>query len=80
MVQFQKGDLAKAQFKGYPLWPLRIISITNQEKSTPEFVGFCYGSHDLQTVMEGNLLSYENNYPKASKSTAKGVNHAFPRV
>ena len=38
---------------------------------------FCYGSHDFQTVVEANLLSYENNYLKASKSTLKGVNHAF---
>ncbi|XP_065568979.1 hepatoma-derived growth factor-related protein 3-like [Artemia franciscana] len=77
MVQFQKGDLAVAQLKGYPLWPVRIVSITNREKSTPKFVVFCYGSHDFQTVMEANLLSYDIKRLKTSESTTKGVNHAY---
>ena len=59
MVQFQKGDLAVAQLKEYPLSPVRIVSITNREKSTPKFVVFCHGSHDFQTVVEANLLSYD---------------------
>ena len=69
--------MAVAQFKGYPLWPVRIVSITNQKESTPKFIVFCYGSHDFQTVVEANLLSYSGNYAEASKKTAKGVNHAF---
>ena len=77
MVQFQKGDFEVVQLKGYPLWPVRIFSITNREKSTPKFVAFCYGSHDFQNVVEANLLSYDTKRLKTSESTTKGVNHAY---
>jgi hypothetical protein len=52
MVQFQKGDLALAHFKGYPLWPIRIVSITSQKVSKKTAKGVNHAFRECESSFD----------------------------
>ena len=80
MSKFKKGDLALAKFRNYPLWPVRIVDVNTQSEKASKFLVFCYGSHDLQTVLEVNLVLYAEKSKEASHKTERSVNKAFQEL
>ena len=80
MSKFKKGELALAKFRNYPLWPERIVDVNAQLEKVPKFLVFCNGYHDLQTVLEVNLVLYVEKSKEASQKTEKSVNKAFQEL
>ena len=78
--QVKAGGIALARFAGYPLWPVRIIETVKTATGSTKYRVFCYGSHDQQLIIDGQLVDYESNKEEASKRITKGVKKAFEEL
>lgn len=80
MSKFQQFQLALANFKRFPLWPVRIIQVSKDKKGIFNYLVFAYGDHTESRLTENSLISFEDNYREASTKTDKNVGSAFKEV
>ena len=80
MPLFQDDDLALASFARYPLWPVRILRSVAEKSGRFKYQVFCYGSHEVEMVLEQNLKNFESNKTEAMKKVGKGVKGAFEEL
>ena len=57
-TSFQQGDLVFAKVKGYPAWPARITSLSNNGK----YSVFFYGTYETATLKRSELWPYTQKY------------------
>ncbi|XP_065575516.1 PC4 and SFRS1-interacting protein-like [Artemia franciscana] len=74
----QTGDLFLAKFKGYPLWPVRILEVIKTNSGDNKFTIFWYDKkHDRQVLSVVILLSFDGNERETSTKKTKGANYVF---
>ena len=76
-MSFNQFDVALAKFKGYPLWPVRIIKASKSVQGKAVYIAFCHRSHDEFRFIDANLQVYD---PSTGDSTAPVTKKAFDEL
>ena len=73
MQRFKQFDVALAEFKNYPLWPVKIMQIGKDSHGKPTDLVFCYGNHDEFRLIDAN----SRIQPKTKNSSTPVVKKAI---
>lgn len=80
MPAFKEFDIALANFKNYPHWPVKILKVSKDSKGKPSYLVFCYGTHDEYRLVEANLAEYNPSVSRTSTKQTAGVKAAFEEL